>query len=51
MELIFGAGRIDRRVADVEDLLRDWREKEKDWGQAIFGASRGADYARSLPAK
>lgn len=33
MELIFGAGRIDRRVADVEDLLRDWREKEKDWGQ------------------
>lgn len=33
MELIFGAGRIDRRVADVEDLLRDWREKERDWGQ------------------
>lgn len=33
MELIFGAGRLDRRVADVEDLLRDWREKEKDWGQ------------------
>lgn len=33
MELIFGAGRIDRRVANVEDLLSDWREREKDWGQ------------------
>ena len=33
MELIFGAGKIDRRIADVEVLLRDWREKERDWGQ------------------
>jgi hypothetical protein len=33
MELTFGAGRIDRRVPDVEGLLRDWREKEKDFGQ------------------
>lgn len=33
MELILGAGKIDRRVADVERLLRDWREKERDWGQ------------------
>jgi Family of unknown function (DUF6308) len=33
MELIFGAGEIDRRVPDVEELLRDWREKEKDFGQ------------------
>jgi hypothetical protein len=33
MELILGAGKIDRRVANVEDLLRDWREKERDWGQ------------------
>jgi hypothetical protein len=33
MELIFGAGKIDRPVADVEALLRDWREKERDWGQ------------------
>lgn len=33
MELIFGAGKIDRRVADVEGLLRDWREKERDFGQ------------------
>ena len=33
MELIFGAGQIDRRVGDVELLLGDWREQEKDWGQ------------------
>jgi hypothetical protein len=33
VELIYGAGRIDRRVADAESLLREWREKEKDWGQ------------------
>jgi hypothetical protein len=33
MELIFGAGKYDRRVAGVEHLLRDWRDKERDWGQ------------------
>jgi hypothetical protein len=33
VELVFGAGKIDRRVADAERLLREWREKEKDWGQ------------------
>jgi len=33
VELIFGAGEIDRRVSDVESLLRGWREQEKDWGQ------------------
>ena len=33
MELIFGAGKIDRRVGGVETLLRDWREKERDFGQ------------------
>lgn len=33
MELIFGAGMLDRRVEDVEGLLADWREKEADWGQ------------------
>ena len=33
MELIFGAGRIDRQVPEVEVLLRDWREKEADFGQ------------------
>lgn len=33
MELIFGAQQLDRRVADVEQLLRDWRVKEVDFGQ------------------
>jgi hypothetical protein len=33
MELFFGAGKCDRRVPEVERLLLDWREKEKDYGQ------------------
>jgi hypothetical protein len=33
VELIFGGGELDRRVADVESLLRDWRVKEMDFGQ------------------
>lgn len=33
VELVYGAGRIDRRVTDAESLLREWRVKEKDWGQ------------------
>jgi len=33
MELIFGAGKIDRPVGDVEALLSEWREKERDYGQ------------------
>jgi len=33
MELTFGADKCERRVAGVEHLLRDWREKEADWGQ------------------
>lgn len=33
MELIYGAGELDRSVEEVEHLLRDWREKERDWGQ------------------
>lgn len=33
MELVYGAGKLDRRVGDVEALLREWRVKEKDWGQ------------------
>jgi hypothetical protein len=33
MELVFGAGKIDRQVNDAESLLRDWGVKEKDWGQ------------------
>lgn len=32
MELIFGAGKLDRRVGNVEDLLREYRDKERDWG-------------------
>jgi hypothetical protein len=33
VELVYGAGKLDRRVSDVDALLRDWRIKEKDWGQ------------------
>jgi hypothetical protein len=33
VELTFGAGKIDRRVPDVERLLGDWRDKERDFGQ------------------
>lgn len=33
MELTFGAGKTDRRVPEVEGLLREWREKERDFGQ------------------
>ena len=33
MELIYGARVLDRRVVDVEELLRDWRVKEADFGQ------------------
>jgi hypothetical protein len=33
MDLVFGVGACERRVAGVENLLREWREKERDWGQ------------------
>lgn len=33
MELTFGAGKLDRCITEVEHLLREWREKERDWGQ------------------
>jgi hypothetical protein len=33
MELVYGAGQIDRRVGDVEELAREWRVREADWGQ------------------
>ena len=33
MDLIYGAGKLDRRVEGVEDLLREWRVREADWGQ------------------
>jgi hypothetical protein len=31
--LIYGSGKLDRVVDDVEVLLREWRVKEADWGQ------------------
>jgi hypothetical protein len=43
VELIFGAGKIDRRVERVEGLLRAWHEKEHDWGQ------RYLEYPSSTP--
>jgi Family of unknown function (DUF6308) len=33
MELIYGAGRADRRVGEVERLLAEWRIREADFGQ------------------
>jgi hypothetical protein len=33
VELVYGAEKIDRRVPEADVLLRDWREKEKDYGQ------------------
>jgi hypothetical protein len=33
VELVFGAGRLDRRVGEVERLLQEWRIKEQDAGQ------------------
>jgi hypothetical protein len=40
MELVYGAGKLDRRVAEVERLLRDWREREKDFGQLYLEFER-----------
>ncbi len=33
MELVYGAGHIERRVENVEELAREWRVREADWGQ------------------
>lgn len=33
MELIYGAGKLDRRVEGAEELLREWRVRETDWGE------------------
>jgi len=33
VELIYGASKLDRRVEGVEELLREWRVREADWGQ------------------
>jgi hypothetical protein len=43
MELIFGGGELDRRVGDVESLLNEWHDKEKDWGQLYL------DYEPATP--
>lgn len=40
MDLIFGAAECDRRVTGVEHLLRDWREKERHWGQLYLEFGR-----------
>ena len=33
VDLIYGAAKLDRCVEAVEDLLREWRVREADWGQ------------------
>jgi hypothetical protein len=33
VELVYGAGRIDRRVPGVDALLSDWRKRERDLGE------------------
>src|SRR5690242_151535 len=33
MDLTYGAGKLDRRVDDVEGLLAEWRVREASWGQ------------------
>ena len=33
MELVYGAGKLDRHVPAVDSLLRVWRDKERDFGQ------------------
>jgi hypothetical protein len=33
MKLIYGAGNIEREIDNAENLLREWSDKEKDWGQ------------------
>jgi hypothetical protein len=32
MKLVFGAGKLDRSVVDVEQLLQAWHQSEADWG-------------------
>ena len=33
MDLVYGAGRLDRRVPGIDELLAAWRERERDLGQ------------------
>jgi hypothetical protein len=37
VDLIYGAGRLDRQVEGVEDLLREWRVREAEWGELYLG--------------
>lgn len=48
MDLIYGAGKVDRRVADVEDLMRQRRVREADLGQLYldFKPAKPVDDAR-----
>jgi hypothetical protein len=40
VDLIYGAAKLDRRVEAVEDLLREWRVREADWGQLYLEFKR-----------
>jgi Family of unknown function (DUF6308) len=33
VELVYGAGRLDRCVSGIDELLRAWRDQERDLGQ------------------
>lgn len=33
MDLVYGAGRLDRRVSGVDELLAAWRARERDLGE------------------
>jgi hypothetical protein len=33
VDLIFGAGKLDRCVLEAQILLGDWRERERNFGQ------------------
>ena len=33
MDLVYGAGRLDRLVRDVGPMLGEWHLREADWGQ------------------
>jgi hypothetical protein len=33
VDLLFRAGKFDRRVSNAEARLQDWRKKEKEFGQ------------------
>lgn len=33
VELVYGAGHLDRRVPGIDELLGAWHERERDFGQ------------------